>query len=217
MKQITTEPIVGFVSPGSELKLAIEDLYIGSKKQLIITYGITLNSNKDKSDIVTSYTLESFDLKLSINDKVVAVHPFHINLLDYLDKEFSYSIDLMNEVTETHFIKVEIDNIKNNKIQYANIKESYIAESTAKSRALIKLKCEKDNFGYKFSYRTNLTPDARVFMKLNNNNWREINDSVFTLQLDNNIAYIQLYTLDEENQRVYSNIIRIINGEITTL
>ena len=48
-------------------------------------------------------------------------------------------------------------------------------------------------------------------MKMNNHGWREIFKE-FTLlnaELEGKVNYMQLYTTDEENNKIYSNTVRL--------
>ena len=50
---------------------------------------------------------------------------------------------------------------------------------------------------------------------MNNNNWKEIKEGfmIEDADLEGKINYFQLYTTDEENIRIYSNIVRVIKSQ----
>ena len=52
-------------------------------------------------------------------------------------------------------------------------------------------------------------------MKMNNNNWKKITEGfiIENKDLESKINYLQLYTTDDENNKIYSNVLRIVKSE----
>lgn len=210
MKERMIVPINGLVNSNqSFLQTDIDTVYIGKKRYLNILASIELKPDIGKA---STSTLETFELKISLDDNILKRENVEVDLLEGKNYQLETDIELHNTQFETRFLKVEMCNFKNNIIEYTAIKEMINIEPIKESKTFVRLDYYQDrDLVHNFSYYTNKSTN-RVFMKMNNHNWREITEGfkINNDDLEGKINYIQLYTTDEENHKIYSNVVRVI-------
>lgn len=209
MKQILRAEVLGMTDEkSSEIRLEIDDMFIGNKRVLNVQYSIDL---APRVDIHNSVILERFVLKLSLDNKVLDKQYLEVNLADGVSKTFEKDIDMNNVQFENRMFKLELDEIQNGRLDYTSINEMISISPVKSSKKFIKLEYSKQGNEHKFSYKKD-DPDGRVYMKLNNHNWREVfgDFSFVNDKLEGKINYVQLYTTDDENNKIYSNTVRFI-------
>lgn len=209
MKQTLRAEVLGMTNEkSSEIRLEIDDMFIGNKRVLNVQYSIDL---VPRVDIHNSVILERFVLKLSLDNKVLDKQYLEVNLADGVSKTFEKDIDMNNVQFENRMFKLELDEIQNGRLDYASINEMISISPVKSSKKFIKLEYSKQGNEHKFSYKKD-DPDGRVYMKLNNHNWREAfgDFSFINDELEGKINYVQLYTTDDENNKIYSNTVRFI-------
>ena len=209
MKERMMVPINGLVNSNqSFLQTDIDTVYIGKKRYLNILASIELKPDIGKA---STSTLETFELKISLDDNILKRENVEVDLLEGKNYQLETDIELHNTQFETRFLKVEMCNFKNNIIEYTAIKEMINIEPIKESKTFVRLDYYQDrDLVHNFSYYTNKSTN-RVFMKMNNHNWREITEGfkINNDDLEGKINYIQLYTTDEENHKIYSNVVRV--------
>ena len=210
MKERMMVPINGLVNSNqSFLQTDIDTVYIGKKRYLNILASIELKPDIGKA---STSTLETFELKISLDDNILKRENVEVDLLEGKNYQLETDVELHNTQFETRFLKVEMCNFKNNIIEYTAIKEMINIEPIKESKTFVRLDYYQDrDLVHNFSYYTNKSTN-RVFMKMNNHNWREITEGfkINNDDLEGKINYIQLYTTDEENHKIYSNVVRVI-------
>lgn len=204
----SVSPVTGLVDEKSNIKLEISEMFVGNKKVTRLEASINLHP---RMDLHSTFELEIFDLVLKVNDKIMNRHTISADLSKDSLMSISYELENLNSQVETHIIKLELTNIKNKLIKADPIIEMFSLTPIKETEYHLDFNYYKSGKTYYFSYRKNPL-DARVFLKVNDNNWKEIYDnfSMHENELEGKINYLQLYTLDKENQRVYSNVIRIV-------
>ena len=209
MKERMIVPINGLVNSNqSFLQTDIDTVYIGKKRYLNILASIELKPDIGKA---STSTLETFELKISLDDNILKRENVEVDLLEGKNYQLETDVELHNTQFETRFLKVEMCNFKNNIIEYTAIKEMINIEPIKESKTFVRLDYYQDrDLVHNFSYYTNKSTN-RVFMKMNNHNWREITEGfkINNDDLEGKINYIQLYTTDEENHKIYSNVVRV--------
>lgn len=209
MKERMIVPINGLVNANqSFLQADIDTVYIGKKRYLNILASIELKPDIGKA---STSTLETFELKISLDDNILKRENVEVDLLEGKNYQLETDVELHNTQFETRFLKVEMCNFKNNIIEYTAIKEMINIEPIKESKTFVRLDYYQDrDLVHNFSYYTNKSTN-RVFMKMNNHNWREITEGfkINNDDLEGKINYIQLYTTDEENHKIYSNVVRL--------
>ena len=209
MKQTLMTEIRGSVdSKLSKLILVVEDMFIGSKRVLLLTYSVDLYP---AIDVHSDNILERFSLKLYLDDKLLSKKFLEVNLSEKVEKSFEIDVDMNNNQIENRMFRLELDDIKNGRIDPAIINEMIVVTPKIQSKKFLKLNYHVERMTHYFEFSKE-SPDERVYMKMNNNNWTEVNES-FTLdnsELEGKVNYIQLYTTDEENNKIYSNVVRFI-------
>lgn len=209
MKQTLRAEVLGMTEEkSSEIRLEIEDMFIGNKRVLNVQYSVDL---APRLDMHNSVILERFALRLSLDNKVLDKQYLEVNLADGISKTFEKDIDMNNTQFENRMFKLELDEIQNGRLDYASINEMISISPVKSSKKFIKLEYFKRGNEHKFSYEKD-NPDGRVYMKLNNHNWREVfgDFSFVNDELEGKINYAQLYTTDDENNKIYSNTVRFI-------
>ncbi len=210
MKERLQVPINGLVNTNqSFLRADIDTVYIGKKRYLNILASVELKPDIGKA---STSTLETFELRISLDDNLIKRETIEIDLLEGKDYQIETDVELHNVQYETRLLNVEMCNFRNNIIEYTAIKEMINIEPIKESKTFIRVDYYQDkDLVHNFSYYTNKSTN-RIFMKMNNNNWKEI-FSGFSLkneELEGKVNYLQLYTTDEENNKIYSNVIRFI-------
>lgn len=209
MKQTLMTEIRGSVdSKLSKLILVVEDMFIGSKRVLLLTYSVDLYP---AIDVHSDNILERFSLKLYLDDKLLSKKFLEVNLSEKVEKSFEIDVDMNNNQIENRMFRLELDDIKNGRIDPAIINEMIVVTPKIQSKKFLKLNYHVERMTHYFEFSKE-SPDERVYMKMNNNNWTEVKES-FTLdnsELEGKVNYIQLYTTDEENNKIYSNVVRFI-------
>lgn len=211
MRKIMAVPILGLVDKTSYLEMIIDDLYVGSKKYINVKCTACIRKSRY---LAAKHLIESFVLKLRIDDEIIEKKNIELDLAEGRTIDFDIDIEVTNIQPEVKMFKLELDDIKNNKIDYTDITEMVIIEPVkVDSKAFVKLIYMPTGHRHDFSYIV-YSPDARVYYKLNNNNWKEIKEndklSFNNNELEGDINYLQLYTTDEENRKIYSNVVRFV-------
>ena len=208
MKERLQVPINGLVNTNqSFLRADIDTVYIGKKRYLNILASVELKPDIGKA---STSTLETFELRISLDDNLIKRETVEIDLLEGKDYQIETDVELHNVQYETRLLSVEMCNFRNNIIEYTAIKEMINIEPIKESKTFIRVDYYQDkDLTHNFSYYTNKSTN-RIFMKMNNNNWKEIFNgfSLKNEELEGKVNYLQLYTTDEENNKIYSNVIR---------
>lgn len=211
MKHTMKSEILGLVdAKNSYISMIIEDMFVGNKRYLSVSSSVKITPNKD---LVTDHALESFSIKLSIDNQIIFKDSIEVNLAEGIDRTFENDIEMNNSQLENRIFKLELDDIKTNKIDYTSINEMISIEPVNNTKAFIRLDYYKRGATHSFNYSTH-SADSRVYMKMNNNSWKEIHEG-FTLkddELEGAVNYIQLYTTDDENNKIYSNTVRFVKS-----
>lgn len=204
------EPVLGMVDKKSNIELRLSDVYIGNERNLVIFASINLIP---LDDIESKHIYESFTLLVTMDDKIVIRENIEANLVDGCNKIFtSKEIPINNFQPEVHKFEMVLTDIKNNRIEYTKIKDM-IPFTFMNSKIYIRFDYYKRGNNHNFSYYTNSNKD--VYMKMNNNNWKKITEGfiIENKDLESKINYLQLYTTDDENNKIYSNVLRIVKSE----
>lgn len=193
-------------SPGSYIELSSKMLYLN--KDRILSIKIVLNFLSSISQ-AENYAPRQFSLKLSQdNDIVLLDKKLEIDILAGTKLEYYIDIPVNNYQTETHLFKLEL--IGNN---YLKIEELETIEPKEFSETYLRLIHNKAGIIHTLSVETNSKND--VYFKYNNANWKKFT-SDFVIKnndLEGKLNYFQLYTLDDKNARIYSNVVRITKND----
>ena len=193
-------------SPGSYIELNSKMLYLNKDRILSIKVILNFLSSISQTE---NYAPRQFSLKLSQdNDIVLLDKKLEIDILAGTKLEYYIDIPVNNYQTETHLFKLEL--IGNN---YLRIEELETIEPKEFSETYLRLIHNKAGIIHTLSVETNSKND--VYFKYNNANWKKFT-SDFVIKnndLEGKLNYFQLYTLDDKNARIYSNVVRITKND----
>lgn len=193
-------------SPGSYIELSSKMLYLNKDRILSIKVVLNFLSSIPQTE---NYAPRQFSLKLSQdNDIVLLDKKLEIDILAGTKLEYYIDIPVNNYQTETHLFKLEL--IGNN---YLKIEELETIEPKEFSETYLRLIHNKAGIIHTLSVETNSKND--VYFKYNNANWKKFT-SDFVIKnndLEGKLNYFQLYTLDDKNARIYSNVVRITKND----
>lgn len=207
MKERMQTNILGLLdTKNSILELEIDTVYIGNKRFLNFNVEANIIPNRHKEPISL---IEKFALRMYIDETLLEQKEYEVDLLDGGSFNLDTDLELTNTQYETRLIKLELVDLSGNNINYTAIRESINIEPIKESKTYIILNHSIDNDNHNFSFRTN-SPVNRIFMKINNNSWKEVfkDFSIKNDDLEGKVNYIQLYTTDKENTKIYSNMIK---------
>lgn len=193
-------------SPGSYIELNSKMLYLNKDRILSIKVALNFLSSISQTE---NYAPRQFSLKLSQdNDIVLLDKKLEIDILAGTKLEYYIDIPINNYQTETHLFKLEL--IGNN---YLRIEELETIEPKEFSETYLRLIHNKTGIIHTLSAETNSTND--IYFKYNNASWKKfISDFVIkNNDLEGKLNYFQLYTLDDKNARIYSNVVRITKND----
>ena len=208
MNTILTKNIEGMVDKSSNIELKFQEVYTNNKKSLYITATVNIIPHKD---VNATNNIERFNFSVIEDDNVIIHEKLEVNLSQNFSKSFEKEIQLNSTQYEVHLFSASISNIANNKINYTEIRDMITLSPSKESKTYIKLNYYKKGYTHNFNYKTNKR-DSRVFLKYNNNNWKEIFETfvIYDKDLEGRINYFQVYTLDDENRKIYSGVVRVI-------
>ena len=194
---------------GSYVELNSKILYLNRDRVLALHVVVNFSTSEN---VIENQHPELYRVKLTHNSQdVVLNETLEVNTT--LGGKYEYSVDVpMNNLQkEAHLFKLEL--LGDNQSKYTYIEDLETIEPLKQSKIKIELIHDRTGKVHKLTYSTNST--MPVYLKQNNDNWKKLEDS-FTIRedgLQGKINYFQAYTLDDENQRVYSNVIRIVKDD----
>lgn len=194
---------------GSYIELNSKILYLNRDR--VLTLHIVVNFSTSENVIENQHP-ELYRVKLTHNSQdVVLNETLEVNTT--LGGKYEYSVDVpMNNLqAEAHLFKLEL--LGDNQSKYTYIEDLETIEPLKQSKVKIELIHNRIGRVHELTYSTNST--MPVYLKQNNDNWKRLENN-FTVREDGlrgKINYFQAYILDDENQRVYSNVIRIVKDD----